>query len=56
MTEAMLHPELLQAILDDPADDTVRLIAADWLEEHGEEQRAEFLYCNDTCIVLQQDA
>lgn len=34
---------LLQAILDQPADDTVRLIYADWLDEQGQNVRAEFI-------------
>src|SRR5947209_5840340 len=37
---------LLRAILDDPEDDTLRLILADWLEEHGQpadEARAELI-------------
>ncbi len=34
---------LLRRILEDPADTTVRLIYADWLEEHGQEERAEFI-------------
>jgi uncharacterized protein (TIGR02996 family) len=34
---------LLQAILDDPEDDGLRLVYADWLEEHGEPERAEFI-------------
>lgn len=38
-----LDPGLLQNILDSPADDAARLIAADWLEEHGETARAEFI-------------
>ena len=33
----------LRAICDDPADDTARLVFADWLEEHGEAARAEFI-------------
>jgi uncharacterized protein (TIGR02996 family) len=33
----------LQTILDDPADDAPRLIYADWLEERGERNQAEFL-------------
>jgi uncharacterized protein (TIGR02996 family) len=33
----------LRAILEDPAGDGVRLIYADWLEEHGHVERAEFL-------------
>lgn len=35
--------DLFQAILDDPADDTRRLVYADWLEEHGDGERAEFI-------------
>src|SRR5262245_26615464 len=34
---------LLQAVLDDPDDDTVRLVFADWCEEHGHADRAEFI-------------
>ncbi len=30
-------------ICDSPEDDGVRLVAADWLEEHGESDRAEFV-------------
>src|SRR5262245_4478035 len=32
---------LLDAILDDPEDDTPRLVYADWLEEHGDEADAD---------------
>jgi uncharacterized protein (TIGR02996 family) len=34
---------LFQAILDDPDDDNVRLVYADYLEEHGEPARADFI-------------
>jgi uncharacterized protein (TIGR02996 family) len=34
---------LLQAILDSPDDDGLRLVYADWLEEHSEPERAEFI-------------
>lgn len=34
---------LLQAIIADPADDTARLVYADWLQEQGDEARAEFV-------------
>lgn len=34
---------LLQAILNDPADDNSRLIYADFIEEEGESERAEFI-------------
>src|SRR5262245_1818230 len=33
----------LQAIVDDPDGDAPRLVYADWLEEHGEQDRAEFI-------------
>src|SRR5262249_29673931 len=34
---------LFQAILDDPDDTALRLVYADWLEEHGDVDRAEFI-------------
>jgi uncharacterized protein (TIGR02996 family) len=34
---------LLQAIIDEPNDDNLRLIYADWLHDHGEPERAEFI-------------
>ncbi|MCI0462297.1 MAG: TIGR02996 domain-containing protein [Gemmataceae bacterium] len=34
---------LLRAVLEDPDDEGVRLVYADWLEEHGEQARAEFI-------------
>jgi uncharacterized protein (TIGR02996 family) len=40
----MTHDDaFLQAILEDPDDDTPRLVYADWLEEHGQPERAEFI-------------
>src|SRR5262249_3928589 len=33
----------LQAILEDPEDDTPRLVYADWLEENGQPERGEFI-------------
>jgi uncharacterized protein (TIGR02996 family) len=33
----------LQAILEDPDDDTPRLVYADWLDEHGQPERADFI-------------
>src|SRR5262245_55720746 len=33
----------LQAVLDRPDDDAPRLVYADWLEEHGDPDRAEFI-------------
>lgn len=40
MTE---HEAFLDAIIADPADDTPRLMYADWLEERGNAERAEFI-------------
>lgn len=37
------HKALLRAICDNPDDDTPRLVFADWLQENGEEDRAEFI-------------
>src|SRR5262249_488094 len=34
---------LLQTIIDNPDDDAPRLVYADWIEEHGEPERAEFI-------------
>jgi uncharacterized protein (TIGR02996 family) len=34
---------MLQAILESPDDDDVRLIYADWLEDHGDDARAQFI-------------
>ena len=35
--------DLLRAILERPYDDALRLILADWLEERGEAERADFI-------------
>ena len=42
----------LRAILDDPEDDTPRLVYADWLEEHGQPERAEFIRTQITLAGL----
>ncbi|AWM37853.1 hypothetical protein GobsT_41090 [Gemmata obscuriglobus] len=34
---------LLRAVLNDPEDDTARLVYADWLIEHGDRKRGEFI-------------
>ena len=34
---------LLHAIIDDPSDDAARLVYSDWLKEHGQEDRGEFI-------------
>src|SRR5262245_57560395 len=37
------HDALLRAVLEVPADDAPRLVFADWLDEHGHPERAEFI-------------
>ncbi|VTR92373.1 Repeat-companion domain protein OS=Isosphaera pallida (strain ATCC 43644 / DSM 9630 / IS1B) GN=Isop_0537 PE=4 SV=1 [Gemmata massiliana] len=37
------YEPFLKAICDNPDDDTVRLVYADWLEENGDPERAEFI-------------
>src|SRR5262245_47166997 len=44
-----LADSFLKAIVENPADDTPRVIYADWLEEHGEHDRAEFI--RDQCAL-----
>jgi uncharacterized protein (TIGR02996 family) len=39
----MKQDSFLDAILADPEDDTPRLVCADWLEENGDAERAEFI-------------
>src|SRR5262245_15204849 len=34
---------LLRGVIDEPDDDTPRLVMADWFEENGESDRAEFI-------------
>jgi uncharacterized protein (TIGR02996 family) len=46
MPNAYLLPDwelLLKAVAASPGDDLPRLVAADWLDEHGEPERAEFI-------------
>jgi uncharacterized protein (TIGR02996 family) len=39
------YADLLRAVLAEPQDDAPRLILADWLDEQGEGDRAEFIRC-----------
>jgi len=39
----MTRDHLLQAIIENPDHDALRLVFADWLEDHGELERAEFI-------------
>ena len=41
----MYASSFLQAIREDPADDVPRLVFADWLEDEGQFDRAEFAEC-----------
>jgi uncharacterized protein (TIGR02996 family) len=43
MKDNRLAEAFLQAIHANPEDDTPRLVYADWLEEHGDAARAEFI-------------
>jgi uncharacterized protein (TIGR02996 family) len=46
----------LQAILEHPEDDTPRLVYADWLEDHGDPTRAEFIRLQIELAHLAADA
>src|SRR5262249_29199298 len=46
----------LRAILDAPDDDAPRLVYADWLDEHGETERAEFIRVQITLASLAEDS
>src|SRR5579859_4433991 len=40
----MKEPDaLLRSVIDQPAEDAPRLVYADWLDEHGQSGRAEFI-------------
>ena len=39
----MTHVAFVQAITENPEDDSPRLVYADWLDEHGQPERAEFI-------------
>src|SRR5689334_524468 len=45
----------LEAIRKAPEDDTPRLVYADWLEEHGDDARAEFIRIQCTLAGLPAD-
>jgi uncharacterized protein (TIGR02996 family) len=45
----------LQAIREEPADDAVRLIYADWLDERGEGDRADFIRVQVTLANVPED-
>ena len=39
----MTQDALLQAVRENPGDGSLRLVYADWLEDHGQPERAEFI-------------
>jgi uncharacterized protein (TIGR02996 family) len=45
----------LRAVIADPDDDLPRLIAADWLDEHGQPERAEFIRAQVELAKLEPD-
>src|ERR1041384_7352861 len=49
-----LDPGILRSILASPEDDTPRLIAADWLDDHGAAERAEFIRVQCALAVLSE--
>jgi uncharacterized protein (TIGR02996 family) len=49
------NASFLAAITSDPEDDGVRLIYADWLEEHGQPERAEFIRVQCELEPLRED-
>lgn len=51
----MNHDVFLQSILDDPDDDAARLVFADWLDEHGEPQRAAFIRAQVRLASMSED-
>ncbi len=57
MTDGDVIPEgFLKAIAADPADDGIRLIAADWCEENGYDLRAEFIRAGIAFAKLREPA
>src|SRR5262245_7310286 len=49
------HQGFLQAIREDPDDDTPRLVYADWLEENGDEPRDAFIRLGCALARLPRD-
>ena len=51
----MSHESFLRAIIADPADDLPRLVYADWLDENGDPDRAEFIRVQCELAKLPED-
>jgi uncharacterized protein (TIGR02996 family) len=56
MATLMDDTALLAAIRAEPDDDTVRLAYADWLEENGQPERADFIRCQVRGLEVGPDA
>src|SRR5262249_45999900 len=50
------HEAFLHAILEAPDDDAPRLVYADWLDDHGDSDRAEFIRLQCALAKLPPDA
>src|SRR5215471_3698309 len=50
-----LHEAFLRSIIEAPDDDAPRLAYSDWLEEHGEPDRAEFIRVQCRLAALDED-
>ena len=50
------HEAFLHAILEAPEDDAPRLVYADWLDDHGQPARAEFIRLQCALAKLPPDA
>ncbi len=46
---------LMRAVIAEPNDDAIRLIAADWLDEHGQPDRAAFIRCQVELASIQAE-
>ena len=51
-----IRDELLKTIIENPDDDAPRLVFADWLDEHGEPERAEFIRVQIKLAAMQPTA
>src|SRR5262245_23073250 len=50
-----LHEAFLRSIIEAPDDDAPRLVYADWLEENGDPERAEFIRVQCRLASLDED-
>ena len=51
----MNHEAFVNALRADPADEATRLVYADWLEDHGQGERAEFIRLEMRLLALPDD-